>query len=268
MTSTITPTVRRAATWTAAAALAFSPLALTTTTYAAPAKAGAYKVSAKINKTVAIGKETTLKVRGRVTPKAAGQKVILQQRVLPKKTWKATGTAKIKSTGTYVLKDVPSTPGKREYRVVKPASDGLAKGISASLAVQVYAWEKLGYRTPGPVTNLDMTGATIATEYYTGSLVTRVAGTPSSIEFTLGRKCTQLRSSYALTDSAASGSSGSITVSTDGTVRAAHALTVGTLVEDHVLDIANAFRIRFDLTTSASPAAIAAVATPEVLCTR
>lgn len=260
--------MNRIITLTASAALALGSLALTSPTYAAPAKADAYTVSAKINKTVAIGKETTLKVRGRVTPKAAGQKVILQQRVLPKKTWKATGTAKIKSTGTYVLKDVPSTPGKREYRVVKPASNGLAKGISKALAVQVYAWEKLGYRTPGPVTNLDMTGATIATEYYTGSLVTRVAGTPSSIEFTLGRKCTQLRSSYALTDSAASGSSGSITVSTDGTVRAAHALIVGTLVEDHVLDIANAFRIRFDLTTSASPAAIAAVATPEVLCTR
>ena len=260
--------MNRIITLTASAALALGSLALTSPTYAAPAKADAYTVSAKINKTVAIGKETTLKVRGRVTPKAAGQKVILQQRVLPKKSWKATGTAKIKSTGTYVLKDVPSTPGKREYRVVKPASNGLAKGISEALAVEVYAWQKLGYRTPGPVTNLDLTGATIATEYYTGSLVTRVAGSPSSIEFTLGRKCTQLRSSYALTDSAASGSSGSITVSTDGTVRVAHALTVGTLVEDHVLDIANAFRIRFDLTTRATPAAIAAVATPEVLCTR
>ena len=268
MTSTITPAVRRAATWTAAAALAFSPLALTTTTYAAPAKADAYTVSAKINKTVAIGEETILKVRGRVTPKAAGQKVVLQQRVLPKKTWKATGTAKIKTDGTYLLKDDPSTAGKREYRVVKPASDGLAKGISKSLAVEVYAWQKLGFRTPGPVTNLDLTGATIATEYYTGSLVTRVAGTPSSIEYTLGRKCTQLRSSYALTDSAASGSTGSITVSTDGTARTAHALAVGTVVEDQVLDIANAFRLRFDLTTSATPAAVAAVASPEVLCTR
>ena len=119
------------------------PMALATTTYAAPAKADAWTVTAKINETVAIGKETTLKVRGRVTPKAAGQKVVLQQRVRNKKTWKATGTAKIKSNGTYLLKDDPSSPGKRSYRVVKPASNGLAKGFSPTLEVEVYSWEKL-----------------------------------------------------------------------------------------------------------------------------
>lgn len=268
MTSTITPTVRRAVTWTAAAALAFSPLALTTTTYAAPARADSYTVTAKINKTVAIGKETTLKVRGRVAPKAAGQKVVLQQRVLPKTTWKATGTARIKSDGTYLLKDDPSTPGKREYRVVKPASDGLAKGISKALAVQVYAWQKLASRAAGPNTNVGVTGALIATDYYAASLVTETAGAPSSIEYTLGRKCLQLRATYALTDSSASDSSGAVWVSTDGTTRASHPLAVGTVVADHVIDIKDAFRLKFDLSTSATPAAVAAVATPEVLCTR
>lgn len=260
--------MNRIITLTASAALALGSLALTSPTYAAPAKAGAYTVTAKINETVAIGKETTLKVRGRVTPKAAGQKVILQQRVLPKKTWKATGSAKIKSTGTYVLKDVPSTPGKREYRVVKPASDGLAKGISKSLEVQVYAWQRLASRAAGPNANVDVTGALVATDYYAASLVTEVAGTPSSIEYTLGRKCLELRATYALTDSSASGSTGTIAVSTDGATRAAHSLAVGTIVADHVIDIEDAFRLKFDLSTSATPAAVAAVATPEVLCTR
>ena len=260
--------MNRIITLTASAALALGSLALTSPTYAAPAKADAYTVSAKINKTVAIGKETTLKVRGRVTPKAAGEKVILQQRVLPKKTWKATGTAKIKSTGTYVLKDVPSTPGKREYRVVKPASDGLAKGISKALAVQVYAWEKLGARPTGPRTNLIVRGANIATDYYASSLVSGISGTPASVEYTLGRKCLALEATYALTDDSASGSSGVVTVSTDGAVRASHALAVGTIVADHTIDISNAFRLKFDITTSATPAAVAAVATPKVLCTR
>lgn len=260
--------MNRIITLTATAALALGSLALTSPTYAAPAKADAYTVSAKINTTVAIGKETTLKVRGRVAPKAAGQKVILQQRVLPKKTWKATGTAKIKTDGTYLLKDDPSTPGKREYRVVKPASDGLAKGISKSLAVQVYAWQKLGYRPAGPDANLTVRGAYIATDYYAASLVTDIAGQPSSVEFTLGRKCLALRATYALTDESASGSSGAVTVSTDGAVRATHALAVGTVVADHTLDISNAFRLKLDLSTTATPSAVAAVATPEVLCTR
>ena len=252
----------------ATATLAAGTLSLAAPTAAAPAKATAYKVTAKINETVAIGKETTLKVRGRVTPKAAGQKVILQQRVLPKRTWKATGTAKIRSTGTYVLKDVPSTPGKREYRVVKPASNGFAKGISQALSVQVYAWSKLGYRAPGPASNVTVTGATIATDYYSPSLVSTVSGTPSSIEYTLGRKCLSLRASYALTDQSATNSSGSVVVSTDGAVRANHALTVGALVADEVIDLKNVYRIKFDLTSSATPAAVTAVAEPEVLCTR
>ncbi|HSU03679.1 MAG TPA: hypothetical protein VLK03_14100 [Nocardioides sp.] len=268
MTTSTSSTLRRAASWTAAAALAASPLALATTTYAAPAKADSWTVTAKINETVAIRKETTIKVRGRVTPKAAGQQVVLQQRVGNKKTWKATGTTKVRANGTYVLKDDPSTPGKRAYRVVKPASNGLAKGISPALDVQVYAWEKLGNRYTGLQANLTRGGATIATEYYGSSLLTDVSGTPTFVEYTLGRKCLSLRSTYALTDSSVSGSSGAVSVTGDGAVLASHPLAVGTVVEDEVLDISDVFRLRFDLTSSATPAATAAVADPWVLCTR
>lgn len=262
----------RIATWTAAAALALSPIALATTSYAAPAgvsaKASAYSVTATINKSVAIGKETTLKVRGRVTPKAAGQKVVLQQRVGTKKAWKATGTARVKRNGTYVLKDVPSTPGTRQYRVLKPAANGIAKGVSTSLTVEVYAWQKLTSRTPVS-TNVNVPiGITIATDYFSKSLATFLSGEPATIEYTLGRKCLELRATYALTDQSPTGSTGAINVSADGAVLATHPLTIGTVVADETLDLTDAFRLKFDLTTSATPAAVAAVATPEVLCTR
>lgn len=259
--------MNRITAWAASAALVVSPLALATPTYAAPAKADAYTVSAKINKTVAIGKETTLKVRGRVTPKAAGQKVVLQQRVGTKKKWKATGTTKIKKNGTYVLKDVPSTPGTRQYRVVKPASNGVRKGVSKALAVEVYAWSKLTSRAP-VATNVVSTGVNIATEYFSRSLATQVSGTPASVEYTLGRKCLELRATYALTDQSPTGSSGAISVYADGATLASHPLAIGTVVADETLDLEGVFRLKFDLSTSASPAAIAAVATPEVLCTR
>ena len=259
--------MNRITTLAVSAALALSPLAVTAPTYAAPAKA-TYAVTAKVNTTVAVSKEDTIKVRGRVTPKASGQKVVLQQRVGNKKAWRATGTATVKSNGSYVLRDDPSTPGTREYRVLKPASDGIAKGFSTTLAVEVYAWEKLGYRASGPMTNLTLDGAVVATEYYGASLVSAVAGTASSIEYTLGRKCRELRATYALTDSSATGSTGAVTVSTDGAVRASHVLGIGTIVAEESIDISDAFRLKFDLTTSANPAAIAAVATPEVLCTR
>lgn len=268
--------MHRITTWAATTALALSPLALAATTtqaQAAPATkvsamAGSYSVSAKANLTVAVAREDKVKVTGRVSPRAVGQKVILQQRVGTKKSWKQTGTARIKRNGTYVVKDKPTTPGTRQYRVVKPASAGIRKGTSKPVTVVVYRWEKLGHRLYGPKTNVDVTSATIATDYYDWSLVTVAAGTPASIEYTLGRKCLELRSTYALTDASASGSSGAITVSTDGTVRATHSLAVGTVVADQVIDISGAFRLRFDLATSAVPAAVAAVATPEVLCTR
>jgi len=250
----------------ATVALAAGSLALSAPAQAAPAKA--YKVTAKANIEVAVAKEDTVKVRGRVTPRAAGQKVVLQQRVGNKKTWKVTGNARVKGNGTYLLKDKPSTPGSREYRVLKPASSGIAKGFSKPVAVEVYKWEKLAYRTSGPRVNLDSTGVLIGADYYGQSLATTTSGEPSSVEYTLGRKCSALRATYALTDSSATGSSGAVTVTADGAVLATHPLAVGTVVADEVLDLSGVFRLKIDLSTTATPAAVAAVATPEVLCTR
>ena len=250
----------------ATVALTAGSLALTAPSQAAPARA--YKVTDKANLEVAVAKEDTVKIRGRVTPKAAGQKVILQQRVGNKKKWNATGNAKVKKNGTYVLKDKPTTPGSREYRVLKPGKGAVKKGYSKPVQVQVYRWEKLINRVSGPSVNLEPAYVYIGNEPYSSSLATTTSGTPSSIEYTLGRKCTDLRASYALTDSSATGSSGAVTVSADGALLASHSLAVGTLVADEVLDVTGVFRLKLDLSTTATPAAVAAVATPEVLCTR
>lgn len=259
--------MKRITSLAAAAALAAGSLALTAApTQAAPAKARSYKVTASVNVTEAIRKETTIKVRGKVTPKAAGQKVVLQQRVGKKKSWKATGTAKVKANGRYLLKDKPTTPGEREYRVLKPGSKGIAKGYSEPLGVTVYGWQKLAWRASGPRTNLDAGTVLIGNEPFDSSLFTTVAGTPSSVEYTLGRKCVELRATYALTDSSATGSSGSVTVSADGDTLVSHPLAVGTVVADEVLDVSDVFRLKLDLTTTATPAAVASVAGAEVLC--
>lgn len=250
----------------ATVALAAGSLALTAPTQAAPERA--YQVTAKANLDVAVAKEDTVKVRGRVTPRAAGEKVVLQQRVGNKVKWTVTGNAKIRRNGTYVLKDKPSTPGAREYRVLKPGSRGITKGYSKPVSVQVYRWEKLINRASGPSVNLAPAHVVIGTEDYPQSLATTTSGTPSSIEYTLGRKCTDLRATYALTDSSATGSSGAVTVTADGVVLASHSLAVGTIVADEVLDVTDVFRLKLDLSTTATPAAVAAVGTPEVLCTR
>ena len=115
-----------------------------------------------------------------------------------------------------------------------------------------------------------MGGATaiIGTEAFTSSLVTGTPGTPSSIEYTLGKKCLTLRSSYALTDSSATGGTGTVALKVDGQVAFASGLVLGQLIEDHEVDISDAFRIRYEMVSSATPASYVAAATPEVLCTK
>jgi hypothetical protein len=250
----------------ATVALTAGSLALTAPSQASPARA--YKVTAKANLEVAVAREDTVKVRGRVTPRAAGQKVVLQQRVGENPRWKRTGTAKVRRNGTYVLEDRPTTPGSREYRVLKPGSRGIKKGWSKPVAVEVYRWQKLASRRVGPSENISTTSVYIGAGLATRSLVNIEPGVPASVEYTLGRKCVQLRARYALTDQSATGSSGVISVSADGAVRTTHSLAVGTIVDDEPLDVSDVFRLKIDISTTATPAAYAAVATPEVLCTR
>jgi hypothetical protein len=264
--------MNRITTWAAAATMAVSALALTTPVHAAPAakaKAETYDVTAKVNKNVAIAKETLIKVKGRVTPKAAGEKVILQQRVGTKKKWTATDDVKVKQNGTYKLTDKPSTPGSREYRVLKPASKGIAKGLSKPVQVEVYRWEKLANRQPVATNFNAPVGVNIGAEYFGSSLATATSGTPSSLEYTLGRKCIEMRATYALTDESVTGAIGTVKVAGDGAVLVDHALAVGTIVPDETVDLTDVFRLKIDATTSAAPtAATVAVGTPEVLCTR
>ncbi len=251
-------------------ALIATPLVATTATASdttSERRAG-YSVSAKINKDTAIAKEDTVKIRGKVTPKAAGDKVVLQQRMEGKKTWSVSGTSKIRANGTYLLKDDPSAAGTRFYRVVKPAAGRIKKGVSQELELVVYGWEKLGYRTRGPATNVFVTNAEIATEDYDASIVTDKAGTPASVEYTLGKKCLTLRATYALTDSSATGSTGTAALKVDGQVAFASTLVLGQIIADHEVDITDAFRISYELVPSGTPAAYVAAATPEVLCTK
>ncbi|WP_210438486.1 NPCBM/NEW2 domain-containing protein [Nocardioides xinjiangensis] len=260
--------MNRTTVWTAVAGIAAGACALGAPVHAAPAQADAYTVTASINKTVAIGKEDVLKVRGRVTPKAAGQKVVLQQRVDGKRKWRPSGTATIKRNGTYKLQDDPSTPGTREYRVLKPASKGIAKGFSKTLTVEVYSWQRLVDRQP-VATNVNVpTGVNIGAEFYGHSIATATLGAASSIEYTLGRKCTEMRATYALTDESVTGATGTVKVTGDGAVLVDHALAVGTVFAGETVDLTGVFRLRIDATRSETPAGTVAVATPEVLCTR
>lgn len=230
-------------------------------------RAVAYKVIAKINRTEVVAGEDTVRITGRVKPKAAGAVVLLQQRADGSKRWKGSGKAKVKRTGTFVLKDKPSTSGVRYYRVVKAGDKAMKKGISRELKLAVWGWEALVHRAEGSTAGVVVdTSPQFGTETFRDSLSQATPGTSGHVEYTLGKKCRTLRATYALTDDSASGATGSVAVGVDGVTRAVHGLATGTIVADHVLDVTGAFRIRFDLASSATPAGTSAVGTPEVLC--
>jgi hypothetical protein len=250
----------------AALPLAAAGLAPATAAEAPAARAAKYVVTATINKSTAIGGEDIVKIRGKVTPKAVGQKVVLQQRLDGKKRWAVSGTAKVKPTGKFVLKDDPSTAGTRFYRVVKPAAGGVKAGVSKELQLVVYTWDKLVFRAAGANANLGTGTAIIGATNYAYSLFTRVDGTQTTVEYTLGDKCLRLKSTYALTDASASTSSGSYALAVDGVTKATAALGLGTIVRDQVTDVTDAFRIRYDFVTT--PGAFVAAASPQVLCTK
>jgi hypothetical protein len=228
--------------------------------------ASAYRVVASINRTEVVADEDAVRITGKVKPKAAGQKVLLQQRPEGSKRWRKSGTARIKASGRFVLEDEPNRAGVRYYRVVKPASDGMKTGASRELQLDVLEWIPLTGLSAGARGGVRLNDYTqIGAEVYYNAVVLETAGTPGLVEYTLGRKIRALRATYALTDSSVTGASGAVTVSVDGTPVVTHTLVTGTVINDYVIDTTNAFRIRFDLTGSATPAGLAAIGNPEVL---
>ncbi|WP_157559136.1 hypothetical protein [Nocardioides sp. Soil774] len=258
----------------AVASLGLVSMAPVVTAASAPApevhkSAAAFKVIAAIDKTEVVAGEDMVRITGRVRPKAAGQKVFLQQRLDGTTRWKKSGTATIKPSGRFVLKDGPSAnhAGVRFYRVLKPAADGVKAATSRELQLDVWAWYDLtSWLSAGAHSGVLLDSYTqFGAEGYSSSLVQETAGTPGYVEYTLGKKVRSLRGTYALTDDSTTGASGSVKVSVDGTAVVTHPLVTGTIVKDYVLDVTNAFRIRFDLVGSATPAGRSAVGEPQVL---
>ncbi len=226
-----------------------------------------WKVTASINTQKIVAGEGRIVVRGRVKPSAAGQKVVLQQRLEKQRRWAKSGATRIKKNGSFKVTDRPQAGGVREYRVAKPGTDGRKKGYSKAMPVTVFAWQDLASFFTGPRSEAIVTWATIGTRTYSPSIVQSTPGTPGYAEFTLGRLCTSLEATYALTDTSETGSTGGVQVLADGATRYSALMGVGTIT-DPAIDLTNVYRLRFDLDSSLAPQGYAAVGTPRVLCAK
>jgi hypothetical protein len=265
-------TTARITTSLTAAALVAGPVVLATTAHAAPDRArppAAYTVTARTStQAVTLGDGVVVTVRGKVTPRAAGKKVVLQERRKGTATWAVSSRSTIKRNGSYLLTDEPSAMGTQQYRVVKRRSDGVRKGTSPTVEVQVYAWQKLAQRPRGALENIAVSStAVIGGQAYAYSFQPFTRGAPSYVEYPLKGLCTGLRTTYAMHDSAAVGSSSRITLALDGVPTVDQVLVKGQVVES-TTDLTGALVLRYDLFSNADPASYPAVVMPEVLCTK
>lgn len=261
----------------AAALLALAPAAAFTmiTTAGGAASAGlatsagehapSWSVTARIHSSDVVADEGTVRITGSVKPRAVGRTVVLQQRFDGTTKWKKSGKTTVRPSGRFVLRDEPSVPGVRFYRVLKPASDGLKAGTSRELELAVWSWERLAYRPLGAHDGVYFGDVAFGTDVYTASIYS-APGLRGYVEYTLGGKCRALRGTYALTDTSASGATGSVGITVDGKAAWGTSLVTGTIVRDSLIDVTGAFRVRFDLASTASPVGYAALGTPEVLC--
>ncbi len=221
-----------------------------------------YVVSAKTGSYVLLGQ--AVRIRGTVSPRAAGKTVVLQKRLRKTEPWRREATARIRRDGTFQVNDRPTTPRARWYRVKKPASRTLGAGYSTSLWVDVSQWHSLteldpvsagpGFRKVDPVT--------IGGVAYEKSLETNASG---SIEYDVRRKCTQFVTTFGLTDDSATGAQAEIRAYGDGTDLYHHVFDRGGGLRRH-LDLTHVARLRFEVTMLSDLPTYAAIAKPRVLC--
>lgn len=212
--------------------------------------------------------EGVVKVRGKVTPRAAGKRVFLEQRGAGVRKWTVTGRATIKRNGTYLFTDEPSAYGTHQYRVVKLRSNGVRKGTSPVVAVRVYEWQKLAQRPRGAFENIAVSStAVVGGQTYLYSFQPFTRGAVSYVEYPLKGLCTDLRTTYSMHDSAAVGSSSRITLALDGVTKVDQTLVKGQVVPS-TTDLTGALTLRYDLFSNVEPVSYPAVLVPEVRCTR
>src|SRR4051794_11467222 len=153
---------------------------------------------------------------GTVRPKAAaaGEKVLLQEQFRSGAKWQTQKKAKLSGGGKYSVADRPMLNTRHAYRVVMPASQKHAKGVSATIKVTVYAWQYLA--DMGAVNGQGMTAGTVNINgtSYKHSVYTYY-GSNSYLEYNLDHKCTKLRATFGISDGSTTGGQAAVDVLSD-----------------------------------------------------
>jgi hypothetical protein len=206
-------------------------------------------------------------LKGTVAPASKGTTVVLQKKVRNKR-WVDEARLKTAPNGTFRYRDKPHVPGVRTYRVVVPAAAGVARGVSAPVAITVYKWQSLTKIQPRRSLNTwQETEGSINGELY-GPVIqgnsTNPAVTDGYMDWNLGRKCLSLRTTVGNGDDAETASLATVTLSGDASTLYTRSFGL-TESEVRTVDLTDVFRLAFSWTASSGPAQ-AMLAEPEVLC--
>jgi hypothetical protein len=231
--------------------------------HATQARAGAYAVTASVNKTEPLV-GSKVKIKGTVTPAAPGSKVTIEVKYEDQKSWKSIGHATLNGAGKFKFKDKITSVRQRTYRVVKPAGQGHAAGRANTKKVTVFGWRPLTSLSPvlsegmGETSNVNINGTS-----YPDSIVSNSTMAGLHIDYNLNRDCKLLEARYGLSDASPAIATASLSLVVDNATRYAGSfgLTQSALV---TTDLTRAFRITINAAVTYS--GIAAVGSPRVLC--
>jgi hypothetical protein len=169
--------------------------------------------------TVNVGQKVTFTGKVRPGGKAAGLKVVLQERFKPGATWKDQSEDKVSSEGRYSLSDRPSKNTLHAYRVVMPAAGKHSKGVSKTIKVRVYDWVPLTSLPNVNDNGMDFATVEINGKSYQNSVTPYrwVDDSTASIEFNLNHQCNALRGRFGISDASTTGGQAEVGVLSDGT---------------------------------------------------
>ncbi|MDO9457480.1 hypothetical protein [Nocardioides sp.] len=192
-----------------------------------------------------------LVVRGRVTPAVARTLVKVQKQLRTGGRWVTEAQVRTRADGRYAYRDRPSTPGRRHYRVVVPATARHERLRTRALTVTVYRAHFLA-DLPVQVQESTTAGsATIDGTTYPHSSVGAADVTTGFVQWRVARRCRGIRFAMGAADDSAAGSSARTDVLLDGLYYFREVHAAGDVAAPRYLRIGTKERIRFAWTSQA-----------------
>jgi hypothetical protein len=221
--------------------------------------------------TINVGQKVVFTGKVRPAAAAAGDKVTLQEKFKPGAPWKKAATDKVNKHGKYELTDKASHNTLHSYRVVMPATNKHAKGVSKTVKVTVYDWTDLTDLTWVNPDGMDFGTVNINGKSYVDSVVSYRERDTASIEFNLNHQCDKLRSTFGISDESTSSGQAEVGVLSDGTSVYDQSFDVGQSETKTVALDAKPLKLKLlatDLSTDDGVWGFGAFGTPQAHCTR